>query len=176
VRAIVGSQDSPEVAAGGATEAPRPKSHRSWGCRGLSPAAGAAAGQPPTSPLRDDPRGLRGKFPDGLNRPLHRQTSPVGEGNGGEGGLLCRGGDAPRVGLCVLGEPFVFCFFVFDFFFFFVPILPSLPSIGASGLPDCSTTGARGRNGQGGASAGDRGAEAEEGQGKEAGPQEDGGA
>jgi hypothetical protein len=37
-------------------------------------------------------------------------TSPVGEGMGGEGGLFRLGADAPRAGLLVLGESFVFVF------------------------------------------------------------------
>jgi hypothetical protein len=136
VGAVAGGPEPPEVAAGGTAEAPGPSSHRGWSCRGLPPAAGAAAGQPPTSPRRDDPRGLRGKLPDGFGRPLHRRTSPAGEGNGGEGRLFRRGADAPRVGLRVPGESSVFCFW---FSLLFVSVLLPRPldrGSGASGPPD----------------------------------------
>jgi hypothetical protein len=65
-------------------------------------------------------------------------------------------------------------FFVLNFFFP-IPFLPSLPLVGAPGLLDRLTTSPRGCDSQGGALAGGRGAEAEEGQGEEPGPQKDGG-
>jgi hypothetical protein len=51
----------------------------------------------------------------------------VGEGNGGEGGLLRHGADAPRVGLCVPGESPVF---VCVFLFFLFSSYPSHPFAG----------------------------------------------
>jgi hypothetical protein len=44
VGAVVGSVYPPQVAAGGAVEAPGSRSHRGWSCRGLPPVAGTAGG------------------------------------------------------------------------------------------------------------------------------------
>jgi hypothetical protein len=95
VGAAAGSLDPPEVTVGGAAESSGPRSHCGWRCRSLPPVVGATAGRPSNPPRRDDPRGLFREFPNGLGRLLHRRTSPVGKGNGGEGGLFRRGADAP---------------------------------------------------------------------------------
>jgi hypothetical protein len=54
VGATARSPDPPKATARGAAEALGLWSHRGRGCRGLPPAAGAAAGRPPTLPRRDD--------------------------------------------------------------------------------------------------------------------------
>jgi hypothetical protein len=146
VGATAGSPDPPKVAAGGTMETSRPLSHHDQSCRGLPLTVGAAVGRSAAAPRRDDPRGLHGKFPNGLGRPLHRRSSPAGEGNGWEGGLFRRAADAPRAGLHVPGESFVFSFFVFGFFFLIL-VLPFPPSVGAPGLSNRPTPGPRGRSG-----------------------------
>jgi hypothetical protein len=65
-----GAPDPPEVIAGGPMEASGSRSHRNRSCRDLSPLTVSTAGRPPAPSRRDDPRGLRGKLPDGLDRPL----------------------------------------------------------------------------------------------------------
>jgi hypothetical protein len=96
VGVTVGSLDPPEAAAGGTAEALGPRSHRGWSCSSLPPATAAAASRPSTLPQRDNPRGRRRKFSDGLGFPLHRRTPPTSEGYGGEDRLFRNRADAPR--------------------------------------------------------------------------------